>query len=143
MRREDAVVQDQVDARPWRDPSTSLGVTLSLPKGERGQPFEEFERVEDQLRRAVGPPMAQLEHDLPVARQVQPVLRDGRSQRVPAHAFEPLPVSRGHDEVGVQIEPVQASVPGTSRGRRDHRVRITPATQAGPGARTHRTGPHY
>jgi hypothetical protein len=65
VRREHAVVEDQVDARA---------------RGEGGELFEELHRREEQMARAVRPGRLQREQDAVVAHASQPLLRDARAQ---------------------------------------------------------------
>jgi hypothetical protein len=103
-RREHTVVQHEVDPRPWR---------------QHGQPFQQLQRIEAQMRRAIRPAVPQRQPDLTVTGPVQPLLGQGRAQRVAAHALQPIAVAGSNHESGVQIEPVGARVTGPQRGRRD------------------------
>jgi hypothetical protein len=62
-RREHAVIEHQVDPRP---------------RHQRGQTFEQLDRIEDEVRRAVRPSAAQLERDGAVGQLLKPVLPDCR-----------------------------------------------------------------
>ncbi|MDO8700651.1 MAG: hypothetical protein Q7J56_03265 [Deltaproteobacteria bacterium] len=52
--------------------------------GHRRQAFQELQRLEDQLPRAVVPGRLQLERDAAVAPQPQALLREGRAQDIAA-----------------------------------------------------------
>ena len=67
--------------------------------------FQEFQRLEHQLPRAVAPGRLQLERDAAVAPQPQALLREGRTQYISAQTLQPRPIVRRHPHVGVQIEP--------------------------------------
>lgn len=98
-RREHTVVQHQVDPRPWR---------------QHGQPFQQLQRIEAQMRRAIRPAVPQRQPDLAVTGPVQPLLGEGRAQREAAHPLQPIAVAGSNDESGVPIEPVGARVTGPS-----------------------------
>jgi len=116
-----AVIQQEIDPRARR---------------ECCQPFEQLHRLEEQLCRPVRPSVPQIEHHLPLGGQVQPVGRDGRTERVAAQPFEPRSIARRHDDGGVEIEAVPPGVTRSAPRRRQgeqFRRRATP---------THRrTGP--
>src|SRR5262245_32312127 len=92
---QDAVVQDQVDSRP---------------RGQCREALQELDRIEQDMRRAVRPAMPELEKHLPSVRQVNPIVRHGWSQRIPARPFEPGPIVGGHDHRRMEIEPVPMRV---------------------------------
>jgi hypothetical protein len=48
------------------------------------------------------------QHHLPLGRQTEPVLRDGRSQRVPAEPLEPVPLVGRDPHAGIEVEPLLA-----------------------------------
>jgi len=79
-------------------------MTLSLSKGQDGQPLQQFEGIEQEVRGAIRPRVPELEHHLPLDRQAEPVLRDGRPQCVPAEPLEPVRlVGRdAHDSLEVE-----------------------------------------
>jgi hypothetical protein len=70
VRREDAVVKDQVDRRPRR---------------ERRQLLEEVHRLEEQMRGPVAPRPLQLHPHAAVAEQPQSIVGQWRAQEVAAH----------------------------------------------------------
>jgi hypothetical protein len=74
-RRQHAVIENQVDARPRR---------------EGRQALEQFDRLEQQVRGPVAPASAQLQQHLPVPGEMNPLLRHRRPQRVPAQMLEPV-----------------------------------------------------
>jgi len=63
---QDAVIQNEVDARTRDHPSTLLGMTLSLSKGQDRQPLQQFEGVEQEVGGAIRPRVPELQHDLPL-----------------------------------------------------------------------------
>jgi len=89
------MIQDQVDARP---------------RCQHREALEQFNWVEEQVGGPVGPPAPESEPHLPLRRQTEPILRDGRPQRVPGHAFEALPLACGHKEAGMEVEAIVARV---------------------------------
>ena len=64
------------------------------PRRHRRQPFQELQRLEDQLPRAVVPRPLELQRDAPVPPQSQPLLRKGRTQDVSAQTLHPRPIVR-------------------------------------------------
>ena len=52
--------------------------------------------------------MPELQHDLPLARQTEPVLRDGWPQRVPAEPLEPVPLVGREPHAGIEVESLLA-----------------------------------
>ena len=60
------MIQNEVDARPRDHPSTLLGMTLSLSKGQDGQPLQQFEGIEQEVRGAIRPRVPELQHHLPL-----------------------------------------------------------------------------
>ena len=61
------IVENQVDPRPRR---------------QDGEPLQQLQRIEAQVRRAVRPAVPQREADRPLGTDAQPVLRECRPQRV-------------------------------------------------------------
>jgi len=98
------------------------------PRRHRRQPFQELQRLEHQLPRAVVPRRPQLERDAAVAPQPQALLREGRAQHVPGQALQPRPIVRRHPHVGMQVEPFQVRLPRPARrhGRRVARIAEPP-----------------
>jgi hypothetical protein len=88
-RGQDAVIENQVHPRPRR---------------QHGEPLQQLQRIEAQVRRAVGPPVPQREPDLAVARPVQPLLRERWPQRVAAQPLQAIAAAGSHDQPRVQIE---------------------------------------
>jgi hypothetical protein len=60
----------------------------------------------------------QIEDYVPLSRQVQPISRDRRTQRVAAQPFEPRPIPRRRDNGGVEIEAIHSGVTGAASRRR-------------------------
>jgi len=102
-RSEDAMVEDQVDARTRRDDREA---------------FQQFERLEQHVSRAVRPRVPQRERHQPIRRHPQTFLGDWRPQRVPAEPLQPMTMLGGSDDAGVQVEPVAARVSTRRRGGR-------------------------
>jgi len=95
-RPEHAVVQDEVHTRA---------------RGERRQPLQQLDRVEEQVRGAVRPAPAQLQDDLAVGGEPEPVSRDWGTQRVPAEPLEPFAIPGGSRDIGVKVEALEPRVP--------------------------------
>jgi hypothetical protein len=127
------MIQNEVDAGPRDHPSTWLGMTLSLSpfdqahgdpevlegsKGQDGQPLQQFEGIEQEVRGAIRPRVPELQHDLPLGRQTEPVLRDGWPQRVPAEPLEPVPLVGRDPHAGIEVEPLLAGVTAPESGHR-------------------------
>jgi hypothetical protein len=70
--------------RPWPQYTMIQNEVDPGPRDQDGQPLQQFEGIEQKVRGAIGPRVPELQHDLPLGRQTEPVLRDGRPQRVPA-----------------------------------------------------------
>ena len=80
MRRKHAVVEHEVDPRPW---------------GERGQLLEQRERLEHELARAVRPRGLEREHDAAIGQEPEPVLGHCRAEigaRTGPDTFGTLPI---------------------------------------------------
>ena len=75
--RQDAVVQHQVDPRP---------------RHEHRQPSQKVEGIPLHVRRAIDPPVPELQPHPPVAGDAPSFSRHGRTQRIATHALEPLPL---------------------------------------------------
>ena len=113
------VVQQQIDPRP---------------RSQRSQPLQQFQRIEDQVRRAIRPSMPKLQDHLALPRQVQTVLRDRRAQLVPAQAFELSPIASRHAHIRVEVVTPRARVtqPEPRRRERKEFVRAAMANRPGP-----------
>ena len=79
VRPKDSMVHEQVDAR--------LGDHCR-------QLLEKLARLKTDRARPVGPRPPQAQHHGTVRRPLQPFLRNGRPQHIPAQMFQPRPVSR-------------------------------------------------
>jgi len=99
----------------------------STPPATR-QPSQELEGVEDQVRRAISPPMPELQLDLSVPGHAHAVSRHRRTQGVPAHPFESLPLAGRHDEARMEIEAVRSRMTTAERGRLNRLGRVTQTT---------------
>jgi hypothetical protein len=111
------VIQGQVCARPRDHPSTLLGMTLSLSKGQDREALQEVDGVEHEVRRAVRPRAPEARDDLPLRGEAEPVLRHRRSQGVPTEPLETLPRVGGDVHARMEIESLLAGV--MARGGRD------------------------
>lgn len=88
---QDAVVPDEVDPG-WRN--------------ECGELFEQLQRLEPDMGRAVAPALLELVDQPAVGRLRQTLGGQRETRGVAAQALEPTPVSRGYANVGVQADPV-------------------------------------
>ena len=84
------MIQDQIDPRP---------------RGERGEAFQQFERIEQEVGGAIRPPVSELQPHLPVARQMEPVLRDGRPQCVTQESLQVTSTARPSTLVSWTVSP--------------------------------------
>ena len=87
--RQHTVVQDQDDPRARRQGREAL---------------EQLDRIENEMRRAIRPPVPEGEPHLPVRTPMQPVARHRGPQRVAAHSFKPLSPARHDDDASVEVE---------------------------------------
>ncbi len=83
------MIQNEVDARP---------------RDQDGQPLQQFEGIEQEGRGAIRSRVPELQHDLPLGRQTEPVLRDGWPQRVPAEPLEPVPLVGRDPHASLEVE---------------------------------------
>jgi hypothetical protein len=102
MRRKHAVVEHEVDPRPRR---------------ERGELFEQLQRLEHELARAVCPGRLERERDAAIGQEPESVLCHGRAEQIAAELFQARPILGRHRDVRVQIEASEMSVPGPPRRR--------------------------
>ena len=94
------------------------------------------------MRGAVAPRTPQLEPDLAVRGPGEPLPGHGRSQGVPAHPLEAIPLIRTHPEPGMEVEPGMTRVAPPAVGSGGRRSQpIATAPDAGPGPRTERDSP--
>jgi hypothetical protein len=93
MRAEHSVVEDEIDARARR------------------QGREEFQRLEEEMTRAVGPGGLEREQDAAVVQEPETLLRDRRAQQIATELLEARAVPGGHGEIGVKVEAIQVCVP--------------------------------
>ena len=89
-RGQDTVVENQVDLRPRR---------------QHGQPLQQLQRIEAQVRRPVRPAVPQREPDRPLGTDVQPVLGERRTQRVSADPLRRIALFRPRHQPRVEIKP--------------------------------------
>ncbi len=80
------------------------------------QLLQQFERLEEQMRRAVAPGLPQLDQDAPVGAASEPLLGQRRPQHVAAEPLESGPVAAGHPHIGMEVEAVQLDLAGAARG---------------------------
>ena len=90
----------------------------SRPRRQDGEPLQQLQRVEPQMRRPVRPPVPQCEPDLPLGTDAEPVLGEREPQRVPAEPFQAIALSRARHQPGVEIEPGDVRVIRPERHRR-------------------------
>jgi hypothetical protein len=102
-RPQDAVIQDQVDARP---------------RDQDGVALQEFDGIEHEVRRTIRPRMPEPQDDLPLRVEVEPVLRNRWPQGVPIEPFETLSIVGGDPHARVEVEPILPSVTVHPRGGR-------------------------
>jgi hypothetical protein len=75
--------QQQVDPRPWR---------------QDGEPLQQLQRIEAQMRDAIGPPVSKRQPDLPIRSPVQSLIRGGEVIREELERVdEPFLVERSID----------------------------------------------
>ena len=115
-RRQDAVIENQIDPRP---------------RHEHRQPPEKVHRIPLQVRRAIGPPMPELQPHATVAAHAEPLPRHRRTQRIPAHAFESFPLPGRHEQARVEVEAVRSRVAPAGRGRLDRSRAARPVAGCG------------
>lgn len=99
---QDTVIEDQVDA--WT-------------RRERGEPFQQFDRIEQKMRGPIRPLTPQLEPDLAVVGPLKPFLSHGRPQGVTSETFETFALVRGDAKPGMEIEAVVTPVARSESGR--------------------------
>ena len=73
-RRQHTIVQHQIDVRS---------------RCQHSQPFEELERLEFEMRRAIAPAMPQRQPHRTLAVHFQPILRQQGPQRLPTQPLKP------------------------------------------------------
>src|SRR5438552_4156447 len=96
MGREDAVIKHQIDPGARR-PSRQL--------------FQPVETLEEQMARAVCPGRLEREQNAAVTQEPEPVLTDGRAQKVAAELLEPRAVPAWHCDIGMEVEAIEMRVP--------------------------------
>ena len=96
IRCQDAVIEQQIDPRPWY---------------QHRQPLEKRCRLESDMRSAVGPRMTEPEHHASVGCHAQAIARHRRAQDVATQTLESRPMARYGDPC-VQVEPLP---PGMGR----------------------------
>jgi transposase InsO family protein len=70
---------------------------IGFGPGRHGrQTFQELQRLEDQLSRAVVPRRLDLQRDTAVVPEPQASLREGRAEHLPAQALQPRPIVGRH-----------------------------------------------
>ena len=70
------------------------------------------------MRRPIGPPMPELQHHLPIARDTESIAWHRRTERIAAHPLESVAVPGRYHQAGMQIEPVRPRLtrPGLGGG---------------------------
>jgi hypothetical protein len=94
--------------------------------------------IESQVRRSVRPSVPQCEPDLPVATDLQPVLREWRSQRVATEALQAIALIGSRHEARMKIEPVDVGVSGAQCHGRLFLRRVAAPAHAHPRTRAQR-----
>ena len=118
------MVQDQIDPRSRR---------------ERGEPFQQFDRLEQQMRGPVRPRAPQLEPDLAGIGPLETFLHHRGPQGVAGDALQTVPLLGGHADSGVQIESVVTRLARPELLRfGDGCQRLPSAADSGAGPRTER-----
>ena len=69
---------------------------------ERSEPLDESQRVKRDRRRAIAPAATQAVDHATVGGKRESFAGDGRASDIAAQMFEPLPLPRGHADLGVQ-----------------------------------------
>ena len=92
---QDAVMQDQVDARP---------------RDQDREALQEFDGVEHEVRRAIQSRVPEAQDDLPLRGEAEPVLRHRRSQGVPTELLETLPRVGGDAHARMEIDSLLVGV---------------------------------
>jgi hypothetical protein len=90
MGRQNAVIDEYVDARSWR---------------QRGQPLEQGEEFEAQMGRRLASWSLEHHEHRTVGPQREAVLRDGRAQQVATELLEPVPVLARHRDPACRSQP--------------------------------------
>ena len=92
-RRQDAVIENQVDAGS---------------RGQRRETLQQFNWVEEQVGGPVCPRASQRKPDLAVAGEPKAFLRHGRTQGVPDDSLQTVTLIGGHAQPSMEIEAVVA-----------------------------------
>lgn len=108
VRYEHAVIDEEVGARP---------------RDERCEAADELQWIEQEVRRAVRPRGAQFDADRAVVEKLQPILCDGRAQKIATKPFSTLPVACGDGHRGVEVEACDVRVHRLAR-REPRRPRV-------------------
>ena len=94
------MVQNEVDARP---------------RDQDREALQEFDGIEHEVRRAIRPRVPELQDDLPLRGEAEPVLRHRQSQGVPTELLETLSIVGGDPHARVEVKPI---LPGVTARRR-------------------------
>lgn len=81
-----------------------------------GEPFEEFQGLEEQVAGAIVPGAPELQQDAAVPGEPKAVLSDRGPQQVAAELREPRTVFCGNAQVGVEIEALKVGLAGPGAG---------------------------
>ena len=104
--------------RPWSQYAMVQNEVDAGPRDQDGQPLQQFEGIEQEVRGPIRPRVPELEHHLPLGRQTKPVLRDGRPQRVPAEPLESVPLLGRDAHASLEVEALLARVTAPGSGHR-------------------------
>jgi hypothetical protein len=79
VRRQDAVIPHQMRARR---------------RDQCRQPPQKFHRIQDEIRAAIGPRLPECVLQPPVRQPLDPLLRERRTQHIPAELLQSVPITR-------------------------------------------------
>src|SRR5262249_24515212 len=95
MRREKAMIQDQID---------------SGTRSESRELLQKLDRLEHERCRAVVPLRLEPDDDAAVRHAAEALLSDGGAQDVPTELLQPSAIAGRHTDVGVQIEALEVGM---------------------------------
>ena len=84
---------------------------------ERGEPFEQLQRIEQERGGAVAPGPSELVQELPARALRQPLQRQGRTHEVAAQLLQLVPAARRHGHIRMQAEALEPRRPPPGRRR--------------------------
>jgi hypothetical protein len=119
MRGEEAVVHDKVD-RGARDEGREL--------------LQEFDGLEEQVRRAIAPHRLELDEDASIGAEADAILGERRPKEVTAELLEAGTIGGRDPDVGVEIEAVELGLTRAAGGDVTEVRLVAEAPDAGAGA---------